>query len=192
MRNALVTLGLLCAPALGGPADGAGERISAMLAGLDALSDQAALPDAEIAARFAGIAKASFNRPAMARAALGTASDRLTRDQWAAFLAAYSAHLERAFLRGVREAGASSSSVLASRRGADGVTVVVSRVTSAGREHDVLWFMCPDDRQRVCDVEIDGIRASTHQRADFADRMRAEGLDGLIRALAAGWPGGGG
>ncbi len=185
---ALVSLGAAAGalPGHAGPLDGAEAVVRGMIADFDGLSGLTDLDDEALARRFDAIVDAHFDRRAMALAALGAADRRLTRDQRQAYIEAYARLQSRSYVSGVRQSGPSASTVLGGRIAPDGTAIVVTRIASNEREHDTLWYMCPGAANTVCDVEIDGIMVSTHLRADFADRLRVEGIDGLIRALETG------
>jgi hypothetical protein len=111
-RRAALRLPLLALPARA--ADPA-EQVAVLLAALDALSAQASLPDAELAARFDALADRHFDRAAMLGAALGNARRGIGDADWARLQAAFGAHLARGFVLGVRRQGASASRVMGSR-----------------------------------------------------------------------------
>lgn len=183
------TLGLRAAERVE-PASAVGaaeKRVAAMMRELDELSAGSDLKDGLLTRRFAEVSGEFLDPAEMARSALGVAAWHLSDRDMQRYLAAYSRHLELSFLRGVRKTGASSSRLLGSRVTPDGRLVVFTRTVTDGDEHDVGWVMCRDDPRRICDIETEGVTASSHQRSAFADRLRTGGLDDLIRALENGW-----
>ncbi|MCB1487462.1 MAG: ABC transporter substrate-binding protein [Bauldia sp.] len=158
--------------------------VAAMLSDIDALT-AAGLPDAALKQRFRAIEARYFDRTAMARAALGSYGAKLAGAELADYVAAYRTYLADSFVFGVRKSGASKSSVLGSRKGPNGVVVVISRIRSGNRTRDTLWFICPGGN-RICDLEVDGARASAKQRELFTGLLHERGLKALIRDLASG------
>lgn len=177
---------LLLPLALPARAADAAEQVAALLAALDALSAQASLPDAEVAARFDALAARHFDRAAMLLAALGNVRRGIADADWARLQAAFGAHLAHGFVLGVRRQGASASRVLGSRPLPGGGTLVAARIRVGGRERDAQFFACAADPARICDIEADGVRASARHRAAFAPLLDAEGLEALIAALGSG------
>lgn len=161
--------------------------ISRMLADSDGLSTQTSLSDATIASRFKSIATASFSLQTMARDALGYDRFRqLGAEQKAAYAKAFVDHLAQGFVLGVRRHGAVVSKVLGTRTGQNGAAIVISRSRISGREKDTFWHMCREHPALVCDIEVDGIRASARQRAAFSRVLEEHGFERLLTDLRSG------
>lgn len=160
--------------------------IASLLVATDKLSARGHLPDAELQSKFNLIAARHFDRNAMARAALGTQLPAEARANWSGYRRAYDAFLAKSFVRGVRDAGAAVSAVKGARIGPSASPVVASESRTRGRRADIFWLMCRDNPRRVCDVEVDGIRASARQRATFV-RIIADGsFARLLDELSSG------
>ncbi|MCP4383162.1 MAG: ABC transporter substrate-binding protein [Hyphomicrobiales bacterium] len=165
-------------------AEPAEKTVAAMLGQIDWLS-ASGLSEAEMARRFLAIESQYLDRTAMAREALGTYGAKLTGTALADYVNAYRTYLADSFVFGVRKTGASTSRVLGSRKGPDGVAVVISRIRTGKKVRDTLWFFCAD-RERICDVEVDGARASARQRKLFTEILHERGLRALVRDLKSG------
>ncbi|MCB1498873.1 MAG: ABC transporter substrate-binding protein [Bauldia sp.] len=158
--------------------------VAEMLQQIDGLSAKR-LSDGEMARRFVAIEAQYFDLTAMARAALGTYGAKLQGAELAGYVGAYRTYLADSFVFGVKKTGASTSSVLGSRTGPSGVVVVISRIRAGNKTRDTIWFMCPGGA-RICDVEIDGARASAKQRELFTRILHERGLKALVRDLGSG------
>jgi len=158
-----------------------------MLAGSDSLSAQANLSDRAMVSRFESIATAHFALQTMARDALGyDRYGQLGAEQKAAYANAFMHHLAQGFVLGVRRHGAATSKVLGTRNAPNGAVIVVSRSRLSKREKDTFWHMCRDRPALVCDIEVDGVRASARQRAAFLRVLDKQGFDGLLEELRSG------
>ena len=153
---------------------------------LDRLSAQKSLSDRDLAGRFAAFAAETFDVAYMAREAIGSLSSIVTRQQYAAYIGAFEDHLARGFVAGTRRFGPTVSRPLGIRTAASGLPVFYFRSRDTKKERDVLWFLCQRDSPLVCDIEVDGIMASSRHRALFARILREEGIQGLIDGLRAG------
>lgn len=162
------------------------ETISQMLSKFDALSAKSQLADKEIAVRFLRIADTHFNLARMARDAVGPMIKSFNRNQRSTYATAFRSHLAAGFVKAVREFGASTSTVLGQRTAPNGAAVVISRVRVVKRERDVIWLMCRNRRSHVCDIEVQGIRASARQRAAFSRAVDLHGINTMISDLKAG------
>jgi ABC-type transporter MlaC component len=162
------------------------DAVTAMLGRIDALSARGDLADVELSRRFRAIAGDHMDRSHMASAALGGAALRLSPAEWQRYAAAFDVHMGLGFAAGVREYGASESRVLGERITPAGKTVVIARIRSKAREQDTVFYMCDRKPSLVCDVEVNGVRASARQRTDFLRMLDDQGLDALIEALKAG------
>jgi ABC-type transporter MlaC component len=160
--------------------------VGAMLDRIDRLSAQSQLPDNELARRFRAIAREYLDRSDMARVALGREALRLDAAEWKTYAAAFNTHIEIGFVRGVREIGASTSRVLGERTTPEGKTVVITRINSGSRSRDTVFYMCGRAPGRICDIEVEGVRASARKRSDFLRVLSEEGFDALIAALKSG------
>jgi len=158
--------------------------IARLVAALDKLSAQGRLSEPQLMARFDRLAVRYLNIQIMARDALG--SGAIPKTLWADFINAYRRHLQAGFVEGVRRYGASQSKVLGSRTAPNGLPVVITRSKIGGRSRDTVWFMCRNDTARVCDVEVNGVRASARQRSAFMPVLTREGPRDFIKRLAAG------
>ena len=70
----------------------------------------------------------------------------------------------------------------------DGVSVTIRRldlVRVSGRSEAVEIFAPADDPQVAVAVAIDGVSLVTNYRASFSNTIRQNGIDGLIKTLAA-------
>lgn len=157
-----------------------------MLDRIDRLSAKPQLQDPQIARRFRSIAAKHLDRKFMARKALGRWLGKLDANALSRYFGAYYTHMELGFVRSMRKTGPSVSRVLGSRRLSNGNGVVIARIDAGSRRRDVVWYMCAHAPQRVCDVEVDGVRASARERSVFDAVLRKGGLSALVRDLEAG------
>lgn len=160
--------------------------VARLVSALDALSAQPGLSDKVLAARFGDIAARHFDLAVMARDTLGADTGAIPRPLWRKFVSAYGKHLQAAFVSGMRRHGASMSKVLGSRTAPNGLPVIVTRINIGGRTRDTVWFMCRQNTLRICDIGIDGVRASARQRSAFRPVLMREGPDAFVSRLAEG------
>lgn len=160
--------------------------VARLVSALDELSAQPGLSDSALAARFGDLATKHFDIATMARDTLGANADAIPKPLWSKFVSAYRKHLQAAFVTGVRRHGASTSRVLGSRTAPNGVPVVVTRIKIGGRIRDSVWFMCRQNIERICDIAVDGVRASARQRSVFRPALMREGADAFVSGLAEG------
>ncbi|MCR9137463.1 MAG: ABC transporter substrate-binding protein [Alphaproteobacteria bacterium] len=153
---------------------------------LDKLSARQDLSDEVLAARFDVLAARHFDLVTMARATLGADVGAISRPLWPKFVSAYRKHLQTAFVTGMRRHGASTSRVLGNRTAPNGLPVIVTRIKIDGHTRDTVWFMCRQKTARICDIEVDGVRASARQRSVFRPVLMRQGPDAFISQLAAG------
>lgn len=164
--------------------------VAALVAETDRISAAAGIDDAERLQRFRAVLARSFDVEAMGLAALGDHRARLDRTQRRAYLAAYRTHLERGFLHHARKYGPAVTVLLGERRLPSGEQMVLTRSTAGARRFDTVFFLCLHDPARVCDLEIEGLRASRRERREFGRILDRDGIEALIAELASGrlWP----
>ncbi len=185
---AIFFVGLMTIAASPGVSKAAGSEraVGSMLGRIDRLSAKPQLKDSEIARRFRIIAARHLDRNFMARNALGDWISKLDANAVKRYISAYHAHMALGFVRSMRKTGASVSKVLGSRRLSNGNRVVIARIEAGSRRRDVVWYMCARTPKRVCDVEVDGIRASAREKSVFGGVLRSGGISALVRDLKAG------
>jgi len=110
---------------------------------------------------------------------------RLSSSSWADYLKAFRLHLAIGFESGIQRFGPTRSDVVGVRQ-RDNLRVVILRSESNEHTRTSAWFLCPAPEMRVCDVEVDGIRMSTHHRREFSAVLARDGLTMLIEHLRAG------
>lgn len=160
--------------------------VARLVSALDALSTKTGLPDNVLAARFGDLAARHFDLAVMARDTLGASAGAIPKPLWPKFVGAYRKHLQTAFVAGMRRHGASMSRVLGSRTAPNGLPVIITRIKIGDHTRDTVWFMCRKNTLRICDIAIDGIRASARQRSVFRPALMREGADAFISSLAEG------
>ncbi|MBN9673627.1 ABC transporter substrate-binding protein [Roseibium aggregatum] len=168
-------------------ANGSEQAVARMLIASDGLSAQTNLAAKAMATRFKAIVTSHFALGTMARDALGyDRFNQLGTKRQRQYTEAFKEHLAQGFVLGVRRLGSAVSTVLGSRTAPGGAVIVVSRSRVAGREKDTFWHMCREHPALVCDIEVDGIRASARQRAAFSRVLEEHGFERLLTDLRSG------
>lgn len=162
-----------------------GDAAANLLAKLDTLSAETGLDDTARAKKFLALTRDSFDFEAMAMAAL-PAARRLPNSDRLRYASAYRTQMAIAFVKAVHRFGATSSTLLDLRERPNGSVVVLLKSKGKGRARRSAWLLCPGKAFRICDVEVDGVRVTRNQRADFRAVLASDGIEGLITALRSG------
>jgi len=129
----------------------------------------------------------NFDFVKMSSRVLGRYWRKASKQQQQAFIEQFQGLLVRTYAQALIDFRDQEIEILHTTTGANNPTVVHSRINQvAGPAIPINYRMLlQGDKWKVFDVTIDGVSLVTNYRATFSQEIKRNGLDGLIKRLAA-------